>query len=340
MENHYLDKDYEQLMNDSSIDPESPEVLYARSQCLKIGKGVAKDYTKYLELLHEAAEAGSAQAQVELKEHIEQEKQKTQETNKQKTVENASIYELQKMAKEKRADACYRLYQISLFEFKNKEEAYGYLEKAITYVNPARESVEFQQSLWSAKGDFLMEEGKENDAINAYKMAIELNHVESCWKVCEFYRKKNLIKKEKASKDYCLNKILQYGTKYDWYKVAEYCRKDYEFLKQVKILLQICEQAEVDCDEKLLITARWRLEERSYSRYPIGAYLPILWKYTGEEWVQKRLLKYYNKDRNKIPEKALELLTEDRRLMLNDWYKKDQEEAQTGKKKEAWRGIE
>ena len=51
MENHYLDKDYEQLMNDSSIDPESPEVLYARSQCLKIGKGVAKDYTKYLELL-------------------------------------------------------------------------------------------------------------------------------------------------------------------------------------------------------------------------------------------------------------------------------------------------
>ena len=31
------------------------------------------------------------------------------------------------------------------------------------------------------------------------------------------------IKKEKASKDYCLNKILQYGTKYDWYKVAEYC---------------------------------------------------------------------------------------------------------------------
>ena len=57
MENHYLDKDYEQLMNDSSIDPESPEVLYARSQCLKIGKGVAKDYTKYLELLHEAAEA-------------------------------------------------------------------------------------------------------------------------------------------------------------------------------------------------------------------------------------------------------------------------------------------
>ena len=77
---------------------------------------------------------------------------------------------------------------------KNKEEAYGYLEKAITYVNPARESVEFQQSLWSAKGDFLMEEGKENDAINAYKMAIELNHVESCWKVCEFYRKKNLIK--------------------------------------------------------------------------------------------------------------------------------------------------
>ena len=115
MENHYLDKDYEQLMNDSSIDPESPEVLYARSQCLKIGKGVVKDYTKYLELLHEAAEAGSAQAQVEQKEHIEQEKQKTQETNKQKTVENASIYELQKMAKEKRADACYRLYQISLF---------------------------------------------------------------------------------------------------------------------------------------------------------------------------------------------------------------------------------
>ena len=215
MENHYLDKDYEQLMNDSSIDPESPEVLYARSQCLKIGKGVAKDYTKYLELLHEAAEAGSAQAQVELKEHIEQEKQKTQETNKQKTVENASIYELQKMAKEKRADACYRLYQISLFEFKNKEEAYGYLEKAITYVNPARESVEFQQSLWSAKGDFLMEEGKENDAINAYKMAIELNHVESCWKVCEFYRKKNLIKKEKASKDYCLNKILQFETGVD-----------------------------------------------------------------------------------------------------------------------------
>ena len=108
----------------------------------------------------------------------------------------------------------------------------------------------------------------------------------------------------------------------------------------MKILLQICEQAEVDCDEKLLITARWRLEERSYSRYPIGEYLPILWKYTGEEWVQKRLLKYYNKDRNKIPEKALELLTEDRRLMLTDWYKKDQEEAQTGKKKEAWRGIE
>ena len=70
MENHYLDKDYEQLMNDSSIDPESPEVLYARSQCLKIGKGVVKDYTKYLELLHEAAEAGSAQAQVEQKEHI------------------------------------------------------------------------------------------------------------------------------------------------------------------------------------------------------------------------------------------------------------------------------
>ena len=266
MENCYLDKDYEQLMNDSSIDPENPDVLYACAQCLKTGRGVAKDEAQYLELLREAAEAGSAQAQAELQEQIGQEKQKTQESGRQETIENASIYELEKMVKEKRADACYRLYQISLLELGNKEEAQTYLEKAISYVKPGRDSAEFQRTLWKAKGDFLLEEGNEEDALAAYKMAVELNDVQACKQVCELYQSREHTEEEASSLEYYRNKLLQYGTEDDRYEIADAYLKESQNLKAVKVLLKITEQP--DCSDELYARCRHQLECLSPARYP------------------------------------------------------------------------
>lgn len=267
MENHYLDKDYEQLINDSSIDPENPDVLYAFAQCLKTGRGVEKDDTRYLELLREAAEAGSVQAQEELQAQIGQETQKTQASGGQNTMETASIYELERMAKEKRADACYRLYQISLSELGNKEEAQTYLEKAISYVKPGRDSAEFQRMLWTAKGDCLMEEGNEEDAIAAYKMAVELNDMQACRQVCGLYQGRKLTEEEASSLEYYRNKLLQYGTENDWYEIADAYLEESQNLKAVKVLLKITEQP--GCGNELLTRCRHQLERLSPTRYPV-----------------------------------------------------------------------
>ena len=62
----YDDHDYESLLNDPAIDPDSADALYALAQFCRRGKGCPASEVAYQKYLQRAADAGSVQAKTEL----------------------------------------------------------------------------------------------------------------------------------------------------------------------------------------------------------------------------------------------------------------------------------
>ena len=62
----YEEMDFNEILADPEIDPENAEVMYAIAQCYRQGKGVEADAQKYVEMLQNAADAGSEMAKEEL----------------------------------------------------------------------------------------------------------------------------------------------------------------------------------------------------------------------------------------------------------------------------------
>ena len=62
----YDDHDYESLLNDPAVDPDSADALYALAQFCRMGKGCSVSEMAYQKYLQRAADEGSAQAKAEL----------------------------------------------------------------------------------------------------------------------------------------------------------------------------------------------------------------------------------------------------------------------------------
>ena len=62
----YDDHDYESLLNDPAVDPDSADALYALAQFCRSGKGCPASEVAYQKYLQRAADAGSVQAKTEL----------------------------------------------------------------------------------------------------------------------------------------------------------------------------------------------------------------------------------------------------------------------------------
>ena len=62
----YEELDYNEIVNNPSIDPDSADAVYAMAQCFKLGKGVQVDENMYFNLLEEAAKLGNEAANREL----------------------------------------------------------------------------------------------------------------------------------------------------------------------------------------------------------------------------------------------------------------------------------
>ena len=62
----YDDHDYESLLNDPAIDPDSADALYALAQFCCRGKGCPASEVAYQKYLQRAADEGNAQAKAEL----------------------------------------------------------------------------------------------------------------------------------------------------------------------------------------------------------------------------------------------------------------------------------
>ena len=62
----YDEHDYESLLNDPAIDPDSADALYALAQFCRRGKGCPASEVAYQKYLRHAADVGSTQAKTEL----------------------------------------------------------------------------------------------------------------------------------------------------------------------------------------------------------------------------------------------------------------------------------
>ena len=154
----YEELDYNQITNDSEIDPNSAEACYALAQCCRLGKGIAPDMEMYREYLEYAAEEGHEEAAKELEAlgggHVNQVAASAVEVqpfvfseadaaSKERSVSSKvvkgdeeyaslSVSELRRMADGGNAAAAFRLYEVSRNIGDNKN-AVVFLKRAGEY---------------------------------------------------------------------------------------------------------------------------------------------------------------------------------------------------------------
>ena len=237
------DLNFNQIINDSNIDMDSPEALYAIACCYRDGKGVEKSEERYQEYLQEAIKQGMkvpAEAD-QLKDSDSVETKQCWEQASFTTYEE--IEECERQAENGNAEACLALNKFCV-EILDLYLARVYFEKA--EANASGADAELQQRIYIAAGILYGAYGEFELALESFKRAVESGSVAACWHVCSYYEDKEDSEERREKMEYYRGKIEEYGSNEEIFKLAMTYKSENALIKAFSLFERLYETVSDD----------------------------------------------------------------------------------------------
>ena len=301
----YEEKDFNEILADPEIDPENAEVMYAIAQCYRQGKGVEADAQKYVEMLQNAADAGSEMAKEELA-SLEGEPEGQAEEGEpevQKDFTKLPMDELMDLVDEDDIKACCEVYRRY-----GKEES-RYLMHAAELIDQGNHSLskeECQKVLETLAAYYLNSERDIAKGMEAYGKAAELGSAAACWKLAELCT-------DEQQKMFYAKKASEVGNDYDIYRYAEILWKGGRRAEADACLAKLLKKADLDEMLKVQIKMHHHTEDEEKE------VAQLAWSHVEEPLCKEFLEDYYSTDPAKLSEDQLP--TEEQAYKLADLHR-------------------
>ena len=353
----YEELDYNQIMNNSQIDPNSAEAYYALAQCYRLGKGIAPSMDMYQEYLSYAAEEGHEEAAKELEafsgEGVSQNTAAIAETqtmtivspvghvNDRPVVANVvkgsldytsmSVSDLRRLADGGDAAAAFRLYNVSR-EIGDSKNAIVYLKRAAEYAAQVGVEQKIGQKIFWTLGEYYRQGKEKNlqESLQAYEMAAELGSSQACNYLSECYRNGSggVKGKDPEQAERYRRKAARNGSVSDRYRLAVIYMSENENLSAMELLEQVMN--EVGPEDDFYLLSRIQLSRMNHKVYPREELVERLWQKADQTDNQKlakevkaELLTLYKEGpaRRDLSEALHSALTPQRAYLLGTWRK-------------------
>lgn len=301
----YEEMDFNEILADPEIDPENAEVMYAIAQCYRQGKGVEADAQKYVEMLQNAADAGSEMAKEELA-SLEGEPEGQAEEGEpevQKDFTKLPMDELMDLVDEDDIKACCEVYRRY-----GKEES-RYLMHAAELIDQGNHSLskeECQKVLETLAAYYLNSERDIAKGMEAYGKAAELGSAAACWKLAELCT-------DEQQKMFYAKKASEVGNDYDIYRYAEILWKGGRRAEADACLAKLLKKADLDEMLKVQIKMHHHTEDEEKE------VAQLAWSHVEEPLCKEFLEDYYSTDPAKLSEDQLP--TEEQAYKLADLHR-------------------
>ena len=314
------DLNFNQIINDSNIDMDSPEALYAIACCYRDGKGVEKSEERYQEYLQEAIKQGMkvpAEAD-QLKDSDSVETKQCWEQASFTTYEE--IEECERQAENGNAEACLALYKFCM-EIEDFDMANYYIQKV--EANASSADTDLQQRIYITVAEWYKSDYASELALASYKRAVESGSIVACWNVCEYYEDEEDSEERREKMEYYRGKIEEYGSNEEIFKLAMTYKSENALIKAFSLFERLYET--VSDDTVLKAECLLEMMQLNPARYPAEQAVFVLWDASDKETVFKKLVEIYGNDPNQISEALLEALTPKQAVQLASWYLKHQD---------------
>ena len=239
----YEDLNFNQIINDSNIDMDSPEALYAIACCYRDGKGVEKSEERYQEYLQEAIKNG-------MEVPAESDRLKNSDRTETKQCwEQASfttyeeIEECERQAENGNAEACLALNKFCV-EILDLYLARVYIEKA--EANASGADAELQQRIYITVAEWYKSDYASELALASYKRAVESGSIVACWNVCEYYEDEEDSEERREKLEYYRGKIEEYGSNEDIFRLAMTYKSENALIKAFSLFERLYETVSDD----------------------------------------------------------------------------------------------
>ena len=316
----YEEFDFNQIINNSNIDMDSPEALYAIACCYRDGKGVEKSEERYQEYLQEAIKNGM-EVPAESDRLKNSDRTETKQCWEQASfATSGEIAECERQAENGNAEACLALYKFCM-EIEDFDMANYYIQKV--EANASSADTDLQQRIYITVAEWYKSDYASELALASYKRAVESGSIVACWNVCEYYEDEEDSEERREKLEYYRGKIEEYGSNEDIFRLAMTYKSENALIKAFSLL----ERLYGTISENAVLKAECLLEmmQLNPARYPAEQAVFVLWDASDKETVFKKLVEIYGNDPNQISEALLEALTPKQAVQLASWYLKHQD---------------
>ena len=316
----YEEFDFNQIINNSNIDMDSPEALYAIACCYRDGKGVEKSEERYQEYLQEAIKNGM-EVPAESDRLKNSDRTETKQCWEQASfATSGEIAECERQAENGNAEACLALYKFCM-EIEDFDMANYYIQKV--EANASSADTDLQQHIYITVAEWYKSDYASELALASYKRAVESGSIVACWNVCEYYEDEEDSEERREKLEYYRGKIEEYGSNEDIFRLAMTYKSENALIKAFSLL----ERLYGTISENAVLKAECLLEmmQLNPARYPAEQAVFVLWDASDKETVFKKLVEIYGNDPNQISEALLEALTPKQAVQLASWYLKHQD---------------
>ena len=229
---------FDEILNDSTIDPDSGVALYALAQCAKIGKGIQPSMEKYRELLSLSASEGYQLAIDELEADNSSEVSgvEVEKVDHENAFNKDDIFNVRMLANQGNPYACLEMLEICKNISNNLNERKLYSEKC-------RESV-YRLSNKEEQGKifFLLADKEVYDKVQSRKdleLAWELGNLDAAEKLISYYQGGIGGPREPGLIEECVLKIENSGTDEQKMRVAELLLAQGETMKAFTLFASV-----------------------------------------------------------------------------------------------------
>ena len=316
----YEEFDFNQIINNSNIDMDSPEALYAIACCYRDGKGVEKSEERYQEYLQEAIKNGM-EVPAESDRLKNSDRTETKQCWEQASfATSGEIAECERQAENGNAEACLALNKFCV-EILDLYLARVYIEKA--EANASGADAELQQRIYIAAGILYGAYGEFELALESFKRAVESGSVAACWHVCSYYEDKEDSEERREKMEYYRGKIEEYGSNEEIFKLAMTYKSENALIKAFSLFERLYET--VSDDTVLKAECLLEMMQLNPARYPAEQAVFVLWDAADNENVFKKLVEIYGNGPKQTRGVLLEALTPKRAVQLSLWYLQHQD---------------
>lgn len=183
----YEDLSYQEIIENPSIDPDSPEAIYALGKCLLIGKGVEKDEEKARQLINEAIEMGLEVPGENQDLSAEEDEEIVKEENDKEDYSSDSLLIVKEAADKGSAFACLELSKRNISEFNDEKQAVVYLQKGEDVALTVTDSI-IQGNLFFEIASIYEKLGMLESARKNYEYAKEKGNISAARELVNYYK--------------------------------------------------------------------------------------------------------------------------------------------------------